>query len=149
MSRSRAIELIVLRFIDDLRCDFHTLRLYVYHCVFACFAIVCIHVLYCWSSILFEYFDSTHPLYFFGRVLGGSYKINSLGSWGISTKAFKIWRGGKCSVAVPPTLHVIFILTATPLFLLVAVAIGLEYNAAHSSVARLLSGLSSVVDSLR
>ena len=39
-----------------------------------------------------------------------------------------------CSVAVPPTLHVIFILTATPLFLLVAVAIGLEYNAAHSSV---------------
>ena len=37
-----------------------------------------------------------------------------------------------CSVAVPPTLHVIFILTATPLFLLVAVAIGLEYNAAHS-----------------
>jgi len=54
-----------------------------------------------------------------------------------------------CSVAVPPTLHVIFILTATPLFLLVAVAIGLEYNAAHSSVAQLLSGLSSVVDSLR
>ena len=53
------------------------------------------------------------------------------------------------SVAVPPTLHVIFILTATPLFLLVAVAIGLEYNAAHSSVAQLLSGLSSVVDSLR
>ena len=37
-------------------------------------------------------------------------------------------------MAVPPTLHVIFILTATPLFLLVAVAIGLEYNAAHSSV---------------
>ena len=37
-----------------------------------------------------------------------------------------------CSVAVPPTLHVIFIMTATPLFLLVAVAIGLEYNAAHS-----------------
>ena len=33
-----------------------------------------------------------------------------------------------CSVAVPPTLHVIFILTATPQFLLVAVAIGLEYN---------------------
>jgi len=32
----------------------------------------------------------------------------------------------RCSVAVPPTLHVIFILTATPLFLLVAVAIGLE-----------------------
>jgi len=49
-------------------------------------------------------------------------------------------------VAVPPTLHVIFILTATLLFLLVAVAIGLEYNAAHSSVARWLS---SVVDSLR
>ena len=44
-----------------------------------------------------------------------------------------------CSVAVPPTLHVIFILTATPQFLLVAVAIGLEYNAAHSSVARWLS----------
>jgi len=42
-----------------------------------------------------------------GWVLGGSYKINSLGSWGISTKAFKIWRGGKCSVVVPPTLHVI------------------------------------------
>ena len=43
----------------------------------------------------------------------------------------------ECSVAVPPTLHVI--LTATPLFLLVAVAIGLEYNAAHSSVAGRLS----------
>ena len=67
------------------------------------------------------------PLFLVGRVLGVSYKINSLGSWGISTKAFKIWRGGKCSVVVPPTLHVIFILTATPLFLLVAVAIGLEY----------------------
>ena len=35
--------------------------------------------------------------------------------------------GVGCSVAVPPTLHVIFILTATPLFLLVAIAIGLEY----------------------
>ena len=81
------------------------------------------------------------PLFSVGRVLGGSYKINSLGSWGISTKAFKIWRGGKCSVTVPPTLHVIFILTATPLFLLVAVAIGLEYNAAYSSVAGRLSRL--------
>ena len=49
-----------------------------------------------------------------------------------------------CSVAVPPTLHVIFILTATALFLLVAVAIGLEYNAAHSSVARLLSRLAVI-----
>ena len=49
-----------------------------------------------------------------------------------------------CSVAVPPTLHVIFILTATLLFLLVAVAIGLEYNAAHSSVARWLSRLAVV-----
>ena len=108
MSRSRAIELIVLRFIDDLRCDFHTLQLYVYHCVFACFAIVCIHVLYCWSSIIFEYFV-LHTLYFFGRVLGGSYKMNSVGFLGNSTQAFKIWRGGKCSVAVPSTLHVIFI----------------------------------------
>ena len=44
-------------------------------------------------------------------------------------------------MAVPPTLHVIFILTATPLFLLVAVAIGLEYNAAYSSVAGRLSRL--------
>jgi len=63
--------------------------------------------------------------------LGGSYKINSVGSWGSSIKALKIWRGGKCSVVVPPTLHVIFILTATPLSLLVAVAIGLKYNAAQ------------------
>ena len=47
-------------------------------------------------------------------------------------------------MAVPPTLHVIFILTATLLFLLVAVAIGLEYNAAHSSVARWLSRLAVV-----
>ena len=37
-------------------------------------------------------------------------------------------------MAVPPyTLYLS--LTATPLFLLVAVAIGLEYNAAHSSIA--------------
>ena len=45
-------------------------------------------------------------------------------------------------MVVPPTLHVIFILTATPPFLLVAVAIGLEYNAAHSCCRRWL--LSSV-----
>jgi len=42
-------------------------------------------------------------------------------------------------VAVPPyTLYLS--LTATPLFLLVAVAIGLEYNAAHSSVAAAVVG---------
>ena len=41
--------------------------------------------------------------------------------------------GGKCSVAVARyTLYLS--LTATPLFLLVAVAIGLAYNAAHGSV---------------
>ena len=110
MSRSRAIELIVLRFIDDLRCDFHTLRLYVYHCVFACFAIVCILVQYCYQfSILIKYSSYIH-FFSFGRVMGGSYKMNSVGFWGNSTKGFKIWRGGKCSVAVPPvppTLHVI------------------------------------------
>jgi len=42
-------------------------------------------------------------------------------------------------VAVPPyTLYLS--LTATPHFLLVAVAIGLEYNAAHSSVAAAVVG---------
>ena len=42
-------------------------------------------------------------------------------------------------MAVPPTLHVIFILTATPLFLLVAVAIGLEYMLRIAVVAQQLS----------
>ena len=65
----------------------------------------CVYSIYVGLTKYFSYI----PLFLVGRVLGGSYKINSLGSWGISTKAFKIWRGGKCSVVVPPTLHVIFI----------------------------------------
>ena len=71
-------------------------------------------------------------------VLGGSYKINSLGSWGISTKAFKIWRGGKCSVAVPSTLHVIFIFDSHST---VSIGCCCHSIAAHSSVARRLSRL--------
>ena len=47
-----------------------------------------------------------------------------------------------CGCTTHPTRYII--LTATPLFLLVAVAIGLEYNAAHSSVARRLSRLAVV-----
>jgi len=62
----------------------------------------------------------------------------SSGFSGRSPRTLKIV-SENCSVVVPPTLHVIFILTATPLFLLVAVDIGLEYNTAHSSVAGLLS----------
>ena len=55
------------------------------------------------------------------------YHAVKIGKSSFNNKAYRA-----CSVAVPPTLHVIFILTATPLFLLVAVAIGLEYNAAQS-----------------
>jgi len=55
-----------------------------------------------------------------------------------------------CSVAVPPyTLYLS--LTATPLFLLVAVAIDLEYNAAHGSLwgsARLLTSCRSLAESV-
>jgi len=42
-------------------------------------------------------------------------------------------------VAVPPTLHVIFILTATPLFLLVVVCHRPRIYAAHSSIGGRLS----------
>jgi len=57
----------------------------------------------------------------------------SVGGSGGVLRLKQIWRGGKCSVAVPPyTLYLS--LTATPLFLLVVVAIGLEYNAAHGSL---------------
>ena len=51
-------------------------------------------------------------------------------------------------MAVPPTLHVIFILTATPLFLLVAVAIGLEYML-RIAVSRGIVAQSAVVVSRR
>jgi len=52
-------------------------------------------------------------------------------------------------VAVPYTLYLS--LTATPLFLLVAVAIGLEYNAAHGSLwgsGRLLTSRRSLAESV-
>ena len=61
----------------------------------------------CYVISLLYYSHISFYTHFFWPGLGVSYKINSLGSWGISTKAFKIWRGGKCSVAVPPTIHVI------------------------------------------
>ena len=51
-------------------------------------------------------------------------------------------------MVVPPTLHVIFILTATPLFLLVAVAIGLEYML-RIAVSRGIVAQSAVVVSRR
>ena len=116
------------------------------HCLF----VFCVQHLYLIVNMFTMLFIEIIVWYFYVILV-----LSFLLVWGRpggSTKALKqtnkIWRGGKCSgVAVPPyTLYLS--LTATPLFLLVAVAIGmigLEYNAAHSSVARLLSRLSSVV----
>ena len=70
--------------------------------------------------------------------MGGSYKMNSVGFLGNSTQAFKIWRGGKCSVAVPSTLHVIFIFDSHSTVPIGCCCHRPRIYAAHSIVAQLL-----------
>ena len=113
-------------------------------CLSLCICVFCNRLHSCPILLLVFYINQIfvlHPLFFL-----------LVGSWGVAirwiqlvflgngTKVFKIWRGGKCSVVVPPTIHVIFILDSHSTTPIGRCCHRPRIYAEHSSVARLLSG---------